>query len=246
MPRYKLTIEYDGTGYVGWQRQENGPSIQAALEAAVFAFTGEQVLVYGAGRTDAGVHALGQVAHLDLDRAFPVRTVRDAINAHLREERITILDATDVAADFHARFSARRRTYLYRILNRPGRPSLALGRVWHVKTPLDVHAMADAATVLQGRHDFTTFRATQCQARSPVKTLDACSVRFADGEIHMVFEARSFLHNQVRSMVGSLKMVGDGHWRREDLMAALAAGDRRRCGPVAPACGLYLTEIGYE
>lgn len=245
MPRYKLTIEYDGAGFVGWQVQANGLSVQGALEAAIAAFTGEVVTVRGAGRTDAGVHALGQVAHLDLATARDPGTVRDAINAHLRPHRIAVLSAEDVADDFDARFSAVRRHYVYRIVDR--RPPLALeaGKAWRRPRRLDVEAMHEAAQRLVGKHDFTTFRAAECQAASPVKTLDRLDVARVGDEVRVTAVARSFLHNQVRSMVGSLVRVGEGAWTADDLAAALAARDRAACGPVAPPDGLYLVRVDY-
>lgn len=245
MPRYKLTIEYDGTDYVGWQRQDNGPSIQQAIEQAIGKFCGETVTLHVAGRTDAGVHALGQVAHVDLAKAAATDTVRDAINFHIKPAPICVLRAERVDEDFHARFSARERSYVYRIVNR--RPPLALdrGRCWWVPVPLDAEAMHAAAQVLVGRHDFTTFRATLCQAKSPLKTLDALDVT-RDGEaIRVDTRARSFLHHQVRNMVGSLRLVGEGKWTADDLRAALDARDRSAGGPTAPACGLYLRAVAY-
>jgi tRNA pseudouridine38-40 synthase len=245
MPRYKLTIEYDGGPFVGWQRQANGRSVQQAIEEAVAAFSGEAATLRGAGRTDAGVHALGQVAHLDLDRDWPADTVRDAVNAHLRPEPVAVLAAEETAPDFDARFSAVRRHYLYRIVNRAAPLALEAGRAWHVERALDAEAMHAAAQLLTGTHDFTTFRAAECQARSPVKTLDKLSVR-RDGETIVIeASARSFLHNQVRSIAGSLKLVGEGRWAAADLAAALAARDRAACGPVAPAHGLYLVRVDY-
>jgi tRNA pseudouridine38-40 synthase len=243
--RYKLVVEYDGAGFVGWQRQDNGPSIQAALEAAVAGFCGEQTTVVGAGRTDAGVHALGQVAHLDLSKATTADTLRDALNHHLRPARIAVLSAQQVEADFHARFSATSRSYLYRIVNRRAPLALERGRAWFVPVALDAGAMHEAAGVLVGRHDFTSFRAAECQANSPLKTLDRLAVDRQGEEIRIRAEARSFLHRQVRNMVGSLKLVGEGKWGRADLAEALAARDRRAAGPAAPAEGLYLTAVGY-
>ncbi|MBX6426799.1 MAG: tRNA pseudouridine(38-40) synthase TruA [Variibacter sp.] len=245
MARYKLTIEYDGTPFVGWQRQANGPSVQATIEAAVKAFCGEEVTVQGAGRTDAGVHATGQVAHVDLASAPAPDTVRDALNAHLRPHPIAVLAVERVADDFDARFSARRRHYLYRIVNR--RPDLALERhrAWRVPRRLDEEVMHKAAQILVGRHDFSTFRAAECQAKSPVKTLDRLDVA-RDGDLITVrAAARSFLHHQVRSMVGSLVLVGEGRWSIGQIAAALEARDRTACGPVAPAEGLYLTAVEY-
>ena len=245
MSRYKLTIEYDGGPFVGWQRQANGPSVQQAIEEAVRGFAGETVVVKGAGRTDAGVHALGQVAHVELGRLWPPDTVRDAINAHLRPAPVTILAAEAVADDFDARFSAVKRHYLYRILDRRPRPVLDAGRVWHVPGPLDADAMHEAAQALVGQHDFTTFRASQCQSRSPVKTLDRLDVSREGAEIAVRASARSFLHNQVRSMVGALKKVGEGRWPVGEVGAALDARDRTRSGPVAPPEGLYLLRVDY-
>lgn len=246
MPRYRLTLEYDGCPFVGWQRQENGPSVQACVEKAVLNLSGEQVTVAGAGRTDAGVHALAQVAHFDLEKPFDPEKLRDALNYHLRPEPIAVIAASPAAADFHARFSATSRTYLYRILNRRAAPALQRGRVWHVARSLDSDRMQGAAKYLLGRHDFTTFRAAECQARSPVKTLDHLVVRALDGELHIVARARSFLHHQIRSIAGTLKLVGEGKWQPGDVGEALAACDRSRCGPVAPAEGLYLVCVDYE
>ena len=245
MPRYKLIIEYDGRDFVGWQRQANGYGVQQALEEAIQAFSGEAVRLQAAGRTDAGVHALGQVAHFDLMRGQPADKVRDAINHHLRPRPVVVVRADVVPAGFDARHSAIARHYLYRIADQ--RPPLALrrGRAWHVRGPLDVEAMHQAAQNLVGKHDFTTFRAAQCQAKSPIRTLDLLLVARQDGEIHVRARARAFLHNQVRSMVGSLHQVGRGKWSEAELAAALAACDRTRCGPVAPAEGLYLTAVDY-
>jgi tRNA pseudouridine38-40 synthase len=245
MPRYKLIIEYDGGPFVGWQVQDNGPSVQGAIIAAIKAFCGEQVMVQGAGRTDTGVHALGQVAHFDLASEREPDTVRDALNAHLRPQPVAILSAEKVAGDFDARRSAVRRHYLYRIVNRRSDLALERGRVWRVGRPLDAAAMHAAAQRLVGRHDFTTFRSTECQAKSPEKTLDRLDVSRAGEEIHVDANARSFLHNQVRSMVGSLVMVGEGRWSADDLADALAARDRAACGPVAPPEGLYLVRVDY-
>jgi tRNA pseudouridine38-40 synthase len=245
VPRFKLTIEYDGGPFVGWQRQANGRSVQQALEEAIDAFCGEQVTLRGAGRTDAGVHALAQAAHLDLARDWPAETVRDAVNAHLRPEPVAVLAAEPAAPGFDARFSAVRRHYLYRIVNRQAPLALEAGRAWHVEHPLDATAMQEAAQTLVGTHDFTTFRSSHCQAKSPVKTLDAIEVR-RDGEAVLVeASARSFLHNQVRSLAGSLKLVGEGRWQAADLTAALAARHRAACGPVAPPGGLYLVRVDY-
>ena len=249
MPRYKLTIEYDGTPFVGWQIQAAGTSVQGVLASAVQRFSGEAAAVHGAGRTDAGVHATGQVAHIELSREWKPDTVRDAMNAHLRPHPVAVLAAEPAADDFHARFSAIGRRYVYRIIAR--RPDLALerDRAWRVLRRLDVDAMAEAATRLVGRHDFTTFRAIGCQAASPVKTLNRLEVEaVALGfgvEIRIHAAARSFLHHQVRSMVGTLVKAGEGTWTADDVSAALEARDRTRCGPMAPSAGLYLAEVTY-
>lgn len=245
MPRYKLTIEYDGTPFLGWQYQADGPSVQAAIEKAIASFSGQRVNIQGAGRTDAGVHALGQVAHVDLDREWDTDTVRDALNSYLRPDPVAILSAEKVPAEFDARFSAKKRHYLYRISNR--RPDLALDRIraWRVARPLDDRAMHAAAQRLVGKHDFTTFRDSDCQAKSPEKTLDQLDVSRDGDEIRVVTSARSFLHSQVRSMVGSLVQVGEGKWSADDLSAALAARDRKACGYVAPPEGLYLVRVDY-
>jgi tRNA pseudouridine38-40 synthase len=245
VPRYKLTLEYDGTPFVGWQVQENGTSVQGVLMAAIEAFSGEAVPVQGAGRTDTGVHALGQVAHFDLAKEHEPDTVRDALNAHLRPHPVAVLAAERAAADFDARRSAVRRHYLYRIANR--RPDLALDRLraWRVPRPLDAAAMHAAAQRLVGKHDFTTFRSSECQAKSPEKTLDRLDVARRGDEIEVTAVARSFLHNQVRSMVGSLVAVGEGKWSADDLAGALEARDRAACGPVAPPQGLYLVRVDY-
>lgn len=245
MPRYRLDIEYDGGPFKGWQAQANGPSVQAAVERAIEAFSGEAVRIAAAGRTDTGVHATGQVAHVDLTKAWPARTVMEAINAHLVPEPVSILRTEQVPDDFHARFSAVGRRYLYRILHRRAAPALDRGRVWWIKKPLDVNAMVAAAASLIGNHDFTTFRDAQCQAQSPVKTLDEAHVRAVGQEVHLEFAARSFLHRQVRSMTGSLVEVGMKRWPVEELGKALAAADRTRCGTVAPPEGLYLTKVEY-
>ena len=245
MPRFRLTLEYDGTDYVGWQRQDNGPSVQHALEEAFRSFCGEAVVPIAAGRTDSGVHALGQVAHVDLVRDWPVDTIRDAVNQHLRPQPIAVLRAEPVADGFHARFDAIERSYLYRINTRRAPLALDRGRAWQVRTDLDADAMHQAAQVLVGKHDFTTFRDSECQAKSPIKNLDELSVARDGDEIVVTARARSFLHSQVRSMVGSLKYVGEGKWSADDLRHALEARDRTACGVIAPACGLYLVAVTY-
>jgi tRNA pseudouridine38-40 synthase len=246
VPRYKLTIEYDGAPFVGWQRQDNGPSVQGALEEAVLAFSGERQAVSGAGRTDAGVHATGQVAHLDLAGEKPADTVRAAINFHLKPNPIVVTEAELVPGDFHARFSATARRYRYLILNRRAPPALDRGRVWHVPVPLEADAMAGAAKLLTGRHDFNSFRSASCQAASSIKTLDRLDVA-RDGErIRIDVAARSFLHNQVRILVGTLQLVGRGQWTADNVASALAACDRTRAGPTAPPQGLCLMEVRYD
>ena len=245
MSRYKLTLEYDGTPFVGWQMQENGPSVQARLAEAIKAFSGEDVIPRGAGRTDAGVHARGQVAHFNLVKDWPAWKVRDALNAQLRPDPISVLDCEQAADDFDARFSAKARRYLYRIVNRRSPLALDRDRAWQIAHTLDAEAMHEAAQILVGHHDFTTFRSSECQAASPVKTLGRLSVARDGEEIRVEAAARSFLHNQVRSMVGSLKLVGEGKWTAGDLRAALQARARGAGGPVAPASGLYLVQVDY-
>jgi tRNA pseudouridine38-40 synthase len=246
MPRYKLLIEYDGAPFVGWQIQGSGLSVQGLITAAIEAFAGEQVLVQGAGRTDAGVHALGQVAHVNLGKDWDSDTVRDALTANLRPHPVAVLAAEKVPDTFDARFSATARHYLYRIVNRRADLVLDRGRAWRVPRPLDDPAMHEAAQRLVGRHDFTTFRHVECQAKSPVKTLDRLDVERNGDEIRIHASARSFLHHQVRSMVGSLVLVGEGRWTPDDLAAVLAAHDRAACGPVAPPEGLYLLRVDYD
>jgi tRNA pseudouridine38-40 synthase len=245
MPRYKLLIEYDGAPFVGWQMQAGGASVQSVVTEAVAAFADESVTVYGAGRTDAGVHALGQVAHIDLARDWRSDRVRDALNAQLRPHPVAVLAVEKVPDTFDARFSAKKRHYLYRIVNRRADLALDRGRAWRVPRPLDAAAMHQAAQALIGRHDFTTFRAAECQAKSPVKTLDRLDVERSGDEVRILTSARSFLHHQVRSMVGSLVQVGEGKWAPKDLAAALAARARAACGPVAPPEGLYLMAVDY-
>ncbi len=245
MPRYKLTIEYDGAPYQGWQWQDHGPSVQGALEAAGSILNSAPVTVYGSGRTDSGVHALEQVAHMDLGKDIRSDKVRDAMNFHLKQHPISILEAELVSDDWHARFDATERQYLYRLIDRRPRLALNRGRVWRIPVKLDADAMHIAAQALIGQHDFTTFRDTQCQAKSPIKTVDEITVLRAGEEIHCHFRARSFLHKQVRSFVGSLAEVGMGKWAKNDMVRALEARDRTQCGPVAPPDGLYLSKVLY-
>ncbi|MEO0618491.1 MAG: tRNA pseudouridine(38-40) synthase TruA [Pseudomonadota bacterium] len=245
MPRYKLTIEYDGTPYLGWQVQDEGTTVQGRLAQAITAFTGETVLPYGAGRTDSGVHATGQIAHIDLAQPREPFVIRNAINNHLAPEPISVLDAEAVDATFDARFSATQRHYLYRIWNRPAFLALEQNRAWYVPQPLNEAAMHESAQALVGRHDFTTFRSVHCGAKSPVKRLSAITVTRNKHMIIVTVSAPSFMHNQVRSIVGSLKQVGIGKWPVTGIATALAACDRAACGPVAPSAGLYLTGVDY-
>jgi len=245
MHRYKLILEYDGTPFVGWQMQENGPSVQGALARAIETFSGEVVVPRGAGRTDAGVHALGQTAHMDLVKDWQPDKIRDALNAQLRPDPISVLACERAREDFDARFSAVARHYLYRIIDRRAPLALERMRAWGVFRPLDAEAMHQAAQALIGNHDFTTFRSTECQAKSPTKTLDRLDISRHGEIIRVETSARSFLHNQVRSMVGSLKLVGEGRWRADELRAALEARDRSACGAVAPPQGLYLVKVDY-
>lgn len=245
MPRYKLTLEYDGGPFVGWQRQENGPSIQAALEQAAFKYCGEQVTAAAAGRTDAGVHALGQVAHLDLARGDPAERVQAALNFHLKPDPVAVIDAVMVPDDFHARFSCREREYRYVIANRRAPLVLARERAWWVPVPLNEDDMHRAAQLLVGQHDFTSFRAIECQAASPVKTLEMLNVTREGDEIHIAARAQSFLHHQVRNIVGTLRLVGEGKWSDNDLIAALNARDRSAAGLTAPPDGLYFVAARY-
>ncbi len=245
MNRFKLTLEYDGGGFQGWQRLADGPSVQGALEDAVEALTGVRAEVIGAGRTDAGVHACGQVAHVDIAKPLRPEVVRDGLNAHLRPAPVAVLAAEIAAPGFHARFDAVERVYRYIIVNRRADLALERGRAWRVPQPLDDQAMAAAAARLIGRHDFTTFRDAQCQADSPVRTLDRCDVFRIEERLEIWCAARSFLHRQVRSIVGTLAEVGWGRRTPDDVAAALAAADRARCGQVAPAEGLYLMAARY-
>lgn len=245
MIRYKLTIEYDGGQFFGWQKQIDLPTVQGALERAASALDGQKVIVQGAGRTDAGVHALAQVAHLDMRRELPEDRLRDALNHHLGSDPVAVLDVQIVDDEFHARFSAKARHYLYRISTRRAPLTLDKGHLWRIPRKLDGEAMHQAAQAVIGQHDFSTFRDRDCQAKSPVKTIDRCDVMQKVDEIRIICEARSFLHSQVRSMVGSLVEVGIGKWDAQEFTAALATKDRARCGPVAPADGLYLTKVIY-
>jgi tRNA pseudouridine38-40 synthase len=245
MPRYRIIVEYDGAPFVGWQVQANGPSVAGAIAEAIAKLTGRETPVHGAGRTDAGVHAFAQVAHFDLDAEWDALRLREALNALVRPNPIAVLDVEQVTAEFHARHSAVARHYLYRIVSRRAPLALELGRAWHVNQPLNHEAMQEAARHLLGRHDFTTFRSVECQAASPVKTLDALTVARHGEAVEIAATARSFLHNQVRSMVGSLKLVGDGKWQPLDVKRALEAKDRSACGPVAPPHGLYLVRVDY-
>jgi tRNA pseudouridine38-40 synthase len=246
MPRYRLVVEYDGRPYRGFQAQADLPSVQASIERAVLGFSGEAIRLAAAGRTDTGVHATGQVVHIDLSKPWRPQVVRDALNAHLVPEPIAIVEADIVEEGWHARFSATERRYIYRILNRVAPPALAQGFVWHVKKPLDADAMHQAAQALVGHHDFTTFRDAQCQSKSPVKTLDLARVTRVGEEVRLEFAARSFLHRQVRSMTGAIAEVGIGRWTASDLAAALEARDRKACGQVAPADGLCLVGVRYD
>jgi len=245
MFRYKLTLEYDGRDFVGWQRQDNGPSVQETVECALRRLCGHQVPVMGAGRTDAGVHASAQVAHIDLEREWPADTVRDAVNYHLRPAAVAIIAVEQVGPDFHARFSACERVYLYHILNRDSPPALELGRVWWVPVPLNDGAMADAAQHLVGHHNFSAFRSSRCQAGSPRRTINAVNVVRDGDRISLEVRSRSFLHNQVRIIAGTLKKVGEGKWTGANVQRALMTGERTLAGPTAPAHGLYLMKVRY-
>lgn len=246
MPRYRLSLEFDGAPFVGWQRQENGPSVQAALEDAILKFAGERVTAFGAGRTDAGVHALAMPAHFDISKTFEPFRVAEALNFHLKPAPVAVLSADYADNDFHARFSATRRHYRYRIINRRAPLTIDAGRAFRVSPLLDAQAMHVAAQILVGKHDFTTFRASTCQAETPVKTLSSISVRRQSDEVIIETSARSFLHHQVRSMAGSLIEVGNGRWSEDDFASAFLAADRTRCGQVAPAEGLYFAGADYD
>ena len=245
MTRWRLTIEYDGGPFMGWQRQEHGPSVQQTLEEALERMTGEHSAFIAAGRTDAGVHALAMSSHVDVTRALTAHRLREGLNALVRPHPISVLEVSPVADDWHARFSCLRRRYLYRILNRRAPPALDIGRVWHVAVPLDLDSMREGARHLVGRHDFTTFRSAQCQSDSPVKTLDLLDIERSGEEIHVVAAARSFLHHQVRSMVGCLALVGRGQWCPKDMLKALEARNRAALGFNAPPDGLYFVEASY-
>lgn len=247
MPRYRLVIEYDGGAYQGWQRQATGRSVQQAVEEAIFKFTGEHPRVQCSGRTDAGVHAIGQIAHVDLTRDWRTDKVRDAMNAYLKigGDRIAILRVEAALPEFDARFSALKRHYIYRIINRRAPGALEFSRAWHIARALDADAMHAAAQTILGHHDFSTFRASDCQASGPMRTLDRLDVERIGDEVRIHASARSFLHHQVRSMAGSLEQVGCGRWQVSDLRAALESRDRTRCGPMAPAHGLYFVSVDY-
>lgn len=245
MTRWKLTVEYDGGPFMGWQRQDHGPSVQQTLEEALERMTGEKAAFTAAGRTDAGVHALAMAAHVDVERDLTPHRLREGLNALVRPQPVSVLDVEPVADDWHARFSCSGRRYLYRILARRAPPALDAGRVWHVAVPLDLEAMREAAGHLIGRHDFTTFRSVHCQSDSPVKTLDRLEVTADGDEVHVVAVARSFLHHQVRSMVGCLALVGRGQWQPDDMAKALEARDRAALGFNAPPQGLYFVEATY-
>ncbi|MGI9418887.1 MAG: tRNA pseudouridine(38-40) synthase TruA [Geminicoccaceae bacterium] len=246
MSRFKLTLEYDGRAFQGWQRQKNGFSVQEALETAVHAFSGETVTVQGAGRTDAGVHATGQVAHVDIEKPMSIENLQNAINHYLRPHPAAVIKATEVTDDFHARFSATGRRYLYRIINRRAPLVLETGRAWHLPAMIEAEVMHEAAQRLIGKHDFTSFRSAACQSKSPVKTLDRVAVQRIGDEIRVTLSARSFLHHQVRNIVGTLKMIGDGKWPVDQMETILEAKSRAAAGPTAPADGLYLTGVDYR
>jgi len=245
MPRYKIIIEYDGTNISGWQRQPDTSSIQQFIEDAIESFSQEKVIVHAAGRTDAGVHAIEQVAHFDLKKKFTTYIVQTAINHFLRPNLIVILSCDIVDDSFHARFSAIKRHYRYEVLNRRAPTALGVNKIWHIRESLDINNMQEAANILVGSHDFTSFRAAQCQGKSPLKTIDEISIYREGEKIIFIVRAKSFLHHMVRNIVGTLILVGTGKWRVDDISKALEAKDRRRAGPTAPACGLYFTKIDY-
>ncbi len=245
MPRYKCLVEYDGLGFNGWQKQDHAPSIQACIENAINLFSGEQPVIYTAGRTDAGVHALGQVFHFDLIKEFSPERVRGAINQHLKPHKIAIINVEIVSQDFHARFSAKKRYYQYRIINRRSLLALELNRAWHVPVELSLIKMQEAANYLIGHHDFSSFRDGQCQAKSPFKTIDEIKINQIGDIITIDISARSFLHHMVRNIVGTLKMVGEGKWQPDYINHIIAAKDRKEAGPTAPAEGLYFVKVDY-
>lgn len=245
MPRYKITVEYDGTPFCGWQKQKDGVSVQEVLEKALAIFARERVEIYGSGRTDTGVHAYGQVAHFDLSCPIDTFAAQASFNALVRPYPVSVLSVEQVSDDFHARFSARQRSYIYKVLNRRAPAALDANRVWQIGLPLDVPAMQHCALHLLGKHDFSTFRAADCQAKSPVKTLDELTITRRGDYVFFVVKARSFLYHQVRNMVGTLVEVGLHHWSHEDFEAAFEACDRRKGGPTAPACGLYFQSVEY-
>jgi tRNA pseudouridine38-40 synthase len=246
MPRYLLILEYDGTPFAGFQAQADQPSVQGRLEEAIFKFTGEKARIHVAGRTDAGVHALGQAAHFDIAKDFSPAVVRDALNAHLVPDPISVIEAREVDPEFHVRFSAKGRRYLYRVIDRKPPPVIDRNRAWWVKTSLNVEAMREASKVLLGHHDFTTFRDSHCQAKSPMRTLDEIEIERLGEDVRFRFSAQSFLHRQVRSMVGTLVQVGTDRWTAAHVEQALRARDRARCGPTAPAHGLYFLGVVYQ
>ena len=244
--RYKIIIEYDGTPFVGWQKQENGRSIQESIESAIKKIFEEEVAVFGAGRTDAGVHAIGQTAHFDIKKkSFDTYVIKNALNDHLRPLPISILDVEEVNENFHARFDAIQRKYLYRIINRKSPLTIEKGRAWQVHKSLSVESMKKCIPLIEGKHDFTTFRSSHCQSESPIKTIDEVKITQSDENIYFGISAKSFLHHQVRSLVGSLKMVGDGSWSIQDFDKALKSKNRSKCGALAPSEGLYFMEVKY-
>ncbi len=244
--RYKIIIEYDGTPFVGWQKQENGRSIQESIESAIKKIFEEEVAIFGAGRTDAGVHAIGQTAHFDIKKkSFDTYVIKNALNDHLRPLPISILDVEEVDENFHARFDAIQRKYLYRIINRKSPLTIEKGRAWQVHKSLSVEPMKKCIPLIEGKHDFTTFRSVHCQSESPIKTIDEVKITQSDENIYFGISAKSFLHHQVRSLVGSLKMVGDGSWSIHDFDNALKSKNRSKCGALAPSEGLYFMEVKY-
>ena len=245
MPRYKITIEYDGTGLAGWQRQEHAPSVQQLIEQSIKIFSREDVVVHGAGRTDAGVHALGQIAHFDLNKSYPIKEIIGAINYHLKPNKIIITDCLEVNTDFHSRFSAIKRYYRYDILNRESICIFDIGRAWHIRDKLNISRMQEAASILLGEHDFTSFRAARCQAKSAIKTMDEISISKQNDKIIFNLKATSFLHHMVRNLVGSLVLVGINKWEIENIKTVLESKDRKKAGPTAPACGLYFLKVDY-